>query len=172
MRVMGVVGVAAVLVLFTAPRFSAFYVRIMNWLPLPEKIKKPLLEFMNEFLLGAQAFLNPGRAARFIGYSAVLWFLDATGTVLLSVALNMHFNYAQAIVLLMAMGLSSAIPSTPGYVGIYQYVAVTLLPIYGLTRSQALTFILVMQLVNIVNIMLWGFIGLRQLNLKSLKDIA
>lgn len=172
MRMMGIVGVVGVGVLFTAPRFSAFYVRIMNWLPLPEKIKKPLLEFMNEFLLGAQAFLNPRRAAGFILYSAILWFLDATGTVFLSFALNMQFTYAQAIVLLMAMGLSSAIPSTPGYVGIYQYVAVTLLPIYGVTPSQALTFILVMQLINIVNIVTWGVIGLRQLNLKSLKDIA
>jgi glycosyltransferase 2 family protein len=172
MRVMGILGVVAVIILFLAPRFSNLITRFMTWLPVPEKIKHPLTGFLNEFLLGAQAFLNPGRAAGFAGYSAILWFLDATGAIMMSYALNFHFNYPQAFVLLMAMGLSSAIPSTPGYVGIYQYVAVMLLPLYGISRSEALTYILVMQLVNISIILVWGLIGLRQLNIRSLKEIS
>jgi glycosyltransferase 2 family protein len=172
MQVMGVLGVVAVVILFVAPRFSELLNRIVNRLPLPEKVKKPLINFMNEFLLGAQAFINPKRAAGFAGYSAILWFLDATGAIFMSYAFNLHFSYAQAFVLLLAMGLSSAIPSTPGYVGIYQYVAVILLPLYGISRSAALTYILVLQLVGIVNILFWGFIGLRQLNIRSLQDIS
>lgn len=171
MRVMGILGVAAILLLLLAPRHSDTFFRFVNWLPLPEKAKKPLNNFLGEFLLGAQAFQNPKRAAKFAGYSAVIWFLDATGAVMMSYALQLQFTYPQAFVLLMALGLSSAIPSTPGYVGIYQYVAVMLLPIYGINRTQALTYILLMQLMNILNILVWGFIGLRQMNMRSLNDI-
>jgi uncharacterized membrane protein YbhN (UPF0104 family) len=111
--------------------------------------------------------MNPGRAAGFAIYSALLWFVDATGTIMLSWGLNMSFTYPQAFVLLLAMGLSSAIPSTPGYVGVYQFVAVTLLPIYGISRSEALTFIIAMQAVNTLAILCWGFIGLWRLNLRQ-----
>ncbi len=172
LRIMGILGVIAVLMLFLAPRFSGLIHRFMNWLPLPEKIKHPLLNFLDEFLLGAQAFQNPGRAAGFLGYSALIWFLDATGTIMMSYALNLHFNYAQGLILLLAIGLSSAIPSTPGYVGIYQYVGVTLLPLYGITRSQALTYILLFQLAGVINILMWGFLGLRQMNIRSLREIS
>jgi glycosyltransferase 2 family protein len=172
MRVMGILGVVAMLILFLAPRFSSYYIRFFKWLPLPEKIKNPLVDFLEEFLLGAQAFINPRRAAGFAGYSAALWFLDATGVILMSYALNFHFSYAQAFVLLLAEGLSSAVPSTPGYVGVYQFVAVTLLPLYGITRSQAITFIIGLQGVGIVNIVLWGFIGLWRLNVRSLREIS
>ena len=172
MRLMGIVGVVALLILFLAPRFSGYYIQFAKWLPLPEKIKVPFISFLNEFLLGAQAFLNPRRAAGFMGYSAALWFLDATGTIMMSYALNLHFSYAQAFVLLLAMGLSSAIPSTPGYVGIYQYVAVTLLPLYAISRSQSLAFILTLQAVNTLVILVWGLIGLWRMNIKSLREIS
>jgi glycosyltransferase 2 family protein len=172
LRVMGFLGVAALVFLILAPRFSHLILRIMHWLPLPEKIKHPLANFVDEFLLGAQAFQNPARAAGFLGYSAIIWFLDATGTIFMSQALHLNFNYAQGLVLLLAIGLSSAIPSTPGYLGIYQYVGVTLLPLYGVTRSLALTYILLFQLSGAINILLLGFTGLRQMNFRSLKDIS
>ena len=38
----------------------------------------------------------------------------------------------------MALGFASAIPSTPGYVGVYQFVAVLVLVPFGLSRDQAL----------------------------------
>ena len=85
----------------------------------------------------------------------------------MSYALGMHFTYPQALVLMLAMGLSSAIPSTPGYVGVYQFVAVSLIPLYGATQSESLAFILAYQGVSIVNFLLWGSIGLWQLNRKS-----
>jgi hypothetical protein len=47
-------------------------------------------------------------------------------------------------------------------------VAVTLLPLFGMNRSQALTFILAMQAVNVAMISIWGLIGMAQLGVHSL----
>jgi glycosyltransferase 2 family protein len=169
MRVMGILGLAALILLLLAPRMRDFITSIVNKVPFPEKWRETINKLLQDFLLGASAFIHPGRAAGFLGLSAIVWILDASAAVLLSLALNLNFSYPQAFLLLVAMGLASAIPSTPGYVGIYQYVAVTLLPIYGATRSEALTYILAMQAANTCVILLWGFIGLWRLNIGKKK---
>ena len=58
------------------------------------------------------------------------------------------------------MGLGSALPSTPGYVGIYQFVAVTVLTPFGFSRTDAIAYILVAQALGYVVIGIWGSIGL------------
>jgi hypothetical protein len=60
------------------------------------------------------------------------------------------------MLLITAMGLGSALPSTPGYVGIYQFVAVTVLVPFGFTRDAALAYILVAQAISYVTVLLLG----------------
>jgi uncharacterized membrane protein YbhN (UPF0104 family) len=93
----------------------------------------------------------------------VIWLMDALGTMIAAWALHLPLNILQALLLLAALGLASAIPSTPGYVGTYQFVAVTILPLFGITRSQALTFILVLQASTYVVVTIWGLLGLWRL---------
>ena len=64
--------------------------------------------------------------------------MDGLGTVLMGVMLNIPITLSQAFVLLAGLGLSSAIPSTPGYVGVYQFVAVTVLAPFGIEAAAAL----------------------------------
>ena len=62
------------------------------------------------------------------------------------------------------MGLSSAIPSTPGYVGIYQFVAVAVLVPFGFPRVDALAYSLVLQIMNYAVVTFWGLLGLWRIN--------
>ena len=50
--------------------------------------------------------------------------------------------------------------STPGYVGIYQFVAVTVLQPFGFSRTDAIAYILVAQALLYVVIGFWGSLGL------------
>jgi uncharacterized membrane protein YbhN (UPF0104 family) len=86
--------------------------------------------------------------------------MDALNVVFLAFILHVQVAFTQAIILLAALGLSSAIPSTPGYVGVYQFVAVTVLGPFGIARESALALILVIQLLNIVIVTIYGVIGL------------
>jgi glycosyltransferase 2 family protein len=75
--------------------------------------------------------------------------------------------------LIAALGLSSAAPSTPGYVGIYQFVAVTVLAPFGFARDEALAFILATQAVNVYAVVIvWGTLGLWSLGVRSLRGAA
>jgi hypothetical protein len=49
------------------------------------------------------------------------------------------------MLLLAGMGFASALPSTPGLVGIYQFVYVGVLTLFGIGRDAALAFSLVSQ---------------------------
>ena len=55
--------------------------------------------------------------------------------------------------------MGSALPSTPGYVGIYQFVAVSVLTPFGFSRADAIAYILVAQALVYVVIALWGSLG-------------
>jgi uncharacterized protein (TIRG00374 family) len=167
MRAMAVLGLVAVAVLVLAPRFESFFQAILQRLPMPERWREPLKGFVNQFLRGAQAFMDLKRAGAFLALTAVIWLLDGVGTIMMGRALGLSYNLAQAELFLVALGLSSAIPSTPGYVGVYQFVAVSILPAFGFTRSQSLTYILAAQANNILMILIWGLVGLWRLGFKK-----
>ena len=158
MALVGVVGAAAV---FLAPRISGLIQRIIARLPLlPEPLKEKLGSIVAEFLTGAGALQHGGRLAQFMLYSVVIWSLDTLEGVLVARAFGLALNPAQVFILLAALGLASALPSTPGYVGVYQFVAVTVLVPFGLSQAQALAMIIAFQGVQYIVISLWGLIGL------------
>lgn len=160
MLVMGAAGVVALAVLLTAPRFGPFYRRVLARIPLPGGLRGAIEKLLDQFISGTRAFTDPGRAVRFLGLTVVIWLLDSINAVMLARMLNLTLSLPQAFILLVALGLSSALPSTPGYVGIYQFVAVTLLPVFGINPSQALTYILAFQANTVITVGLWGLIGL------------
>ena len=75
-------------------------------------------------------------------------------------ALQETLTLAQAFVFISALGLSSAIPSTPGYVGVYQFVAVAVLVPFGFERETALALILLSQVFTLLIVSVWGGLGL------------
>jgi uncharacterized membrane protein YbhN (UPF0104 family) len=64
-----------------------------------------------------------------------------------------------AFLLIVGLGLGSALPSTPGYVGIYQFVAVSVLVPFGFSKTDAVAYILVAQALQYVVMGLWGALG-------------
>lgn len=168
LRGMGIAGGVAIALLFITPFFEGFLIRLLNRLPLRLIWKEKLITLLSKFLLGMKSLRNPRRALGFALYTAAIWLVDAGVMTMVGYALNLRVSLAAAFSLLVGMGLSSAIPSTPGYIGVYQFAAVSLLPLFGQTRSQALTFILVVQALNYVVITVWGLVGMWQLGVRSL----
>jgi hypothetical protein len=74
-------------------------------------------------------------------------------------AIGLSFSVSVAALLIAGLGLGSALPSTPGYVGIYQYVSVSVLVPFGFSKSDALAYILLFQAMNYVVLLVFGLIG-------------
>jgi len=164
-KVMGIVGVAGAIILFAAPRLEGLFKRILVRLPGPARFRERLLGILAQFLSGMRAFANPSRGFAFAGMTVVIWLTDAVGTMIGARAFGLGLTLPIAVMLLAGLGLSSAIPSTPGYVGVYQFVAVAVLVPLGYPRSGVLAYIIVAQALGYVIITVWGLLGLWRLQI-------
>jgi uncharacterized membrane protein YbhN (UPF0104 family) len=138
------------------PHARSFTEAVIRRLPFSEK----LLPIAEQIMLGLETFHEIRRLAAFAAYSAVIWNLDAFVVILGGWALDLNITYSMAVLLICGMGLGSALPSTPGYVGIYQFVAVSVLTPFGVTKDAALAFILMQQALGYVVVMMFGIPGL------------
>ena len=74
-------------------------------------------------------------------------------------SLGSTLTIPQAIIFAAALGFASSIPSTPGFVGVFQAVAVILLPIFGIPADRAFLLVSIMQLMGLVTTGCLGGIG-------------
>src|SRR5206468_11123512 len=95
-----------------------------------------------------------------LALTILIWALDAFGVVIAGTALGFRIPISVALLLIAGLSAGSALPSTPGYIGIYQFVAVTVLTPFGFSRTDAIAFILVVQALTYVVIGFWGSLGL------------
>lgn len=166
-RGMAVLGALSLVVLLILPRFEAVLTAMLERLPLPDQVRAALIDLSSRFLLGLRAIRSPGRAGLFYALTLVIWLTDGVAAVVTARAHDLALDFRQGLVLLAALGLSSAAPSTPGYVGIYQFVAAQLLPGFGFTREQALAYILTLQGAIYLTIVPWGLLGLWRLSARG-----
>lgn len=157
--VLGLSGVAAIVLL---PLFEKFWFRILGRLPVPERLRGTVGMILSHVLAGIRSFHDPARLARFLGLTAVIWMGDGILTVIGARSLGIAIGLPVALLLVAGLGLGSALPSTPGYVGIYQFVAVNILTPFGYTKTQAIAYILLFQALNYVMILFWGLLGMTQ----------
>jgi len=164
MRVTASVGIIGLGVILVMPYQKKLVFSVLYRLPLPEKLKATLNEQISRFLIGMQSLQNTKRFTTFTALTIIIWFVDAIVNVIGVHIIGQSLSIGQALILLAALGLSSAIPSTPGYIGVYQFVAVVVLVPFGFSRSDALVYILISQIVSYIIITFWGLIGLWQIN--------
>jgi glycosyltransferase 2 family protein len=159
-RLMAVVGGIGIILVFVAPRMGGLIHTIIQRLPISPALRDKVDGIASSFLTGAGALQHPGRLAQFAGYSAVLWSLDTVVGTLLARAFGLPLTPAQVFVLIAALGIASAIPSTPGALGVYQIVAKAILVPFGLSDSQSLAYIIAFQGNQYLGITILGLIGL------------
>jgi uncharacterized protein (TIRG00374 family) len=159
MAIFAGLGAIAILVL---PHTGGWLERLLHKLPLPAGLRDRLIQFAHQILLGLRAFHDWKRLASFVAMTVVIWVSDAAGTMLGARALGLEITFPIALLLLTALGLGSALPSTPGYVGIYQFVAVNVLTPFGMSKDDAIAYILVAQALSYLVVIAFGLPGLYQ----------
>ena len=164
-RSMAVVGLIGLVGIIMAPHLE----KQINWmiekLPIPARFKHLISSLLERFLMGMRSLQNPARLFGFLAFSAVIWTIDGFCVTQVANAFNFTISLPIAFIILSALGLSSAVPSTPGYLGVYQIVTVAVMTPFGFRPSDALVFILSWQALSYVLISLWGGLGLWQLKL-------
>jgi uncharacterized protein (TIRG00374 family) len=157
-----IIGALGVISIAVFPRLEKLGVAILHRLPIRDGIRYTLISWLEHILDGFRAFHDAGRASGFLGLTVVIWCLDAVSSVLCARGLGLQLPLPIAFLLITGLGLGSALPSTPGYVGIYQFVAVSVLTPFGFRKADAIAYILLFQALSYVLVGMWGSIGFWQ----------
>lgn len=89
--------------------------------------------------------LGRRRTAVWLGLSLCTWTLGSVGVTLVARAVGVELGPVEAIFVTAALSLGVAIPSSPGYVGTYQWLGVASLGLLDVPVNQALAFTILMQ---------------------------
>jgi len=142
------ISLALIAILFSTSKSVNFFAKI-PFLRKFEKVIKNLATGLAT-LRNAKIFLSG------LAYSLVCWILLVLMTWFTLLATNISGSLPIATFSLCATVLSALIPSTPGYIGVFQLVAVLSLAPFGIAKEPALTFAIVVYAVNYIVVTLLG----------------
>src|SRR4029079_19361127 len=91
--------------------------------------------------------LSAERGVVWFGMSVAAWGAWALGAILVGRAVGIELTLVDAIFVTAALNLGVAIPSSPGFVGTYQWLGVSALALFGVGREAGLAFAICMQAV-------------------------
>jgi uncharacterized protein (TIRG00374 family) len=103
--------------------------------------------FVRDTLEGLSDPLSVERGLVWFGFSVAAWSAWALGAVLVGRAVGVDLSLLDAVFVTAALNLGVAIPSSPGFVGTYQWLGVSALALFGVGREEGLAFAIAMQAV-------------------------
>ena len=159
--VLGVVAVVTlVLVARKRARLASFAGGLLRRLPghflQPERWQARI----ESFLGGLAVLQDPRRALQAAFWSGLAWAAAGLGAWLILLAFVPAATVTMGFVTLTLIGLGAAVPSAPGSAGIFELVAVQSLAIFGVERSVALSFALVLHVTHVILVTVLGSLAL------------
>ncbi len=102
---------------------------------------------VRDTLEGLSAPLGRRRTAALALLSVFAWAIWATSAWLVARALGIELSLLETVLVAAVINLGVAIPSSPGFIGTYQWLAVSSLALFGVGANEALAFGVLMQAV-------------------------
>ncbi|HKR08277.1 MAG TPA: lysylphosphatidylglycerol synthase transmembrane domain-containing protein [Gemmatimonadaceae bacterium] len=125
---------------------------------------------LQTFLQGLSVLRSPSRFAAVFGWTVAHWMLNGLGFWLSFRAVGIEAPFSAALFLQAFIALGTAVPALPGFFGVFEYMAVQGLAIYGVPREQAATWAIGYHLFSFVPITVIGAYYFTQLGVK-LRDL-
>lgn len=111
----------------------------------PRKPRGRLVRILRDTvrMLGEQ--VGRRRAATWLGLSLCTWMLSSLGSALVARSVGIELSPLEAVFVTSALALGVAIPSSPGYIGTYQWLGVAALGLLDVPAEKALAYSILLQ---------------------------
>ena len=128
--------------------------------PFPEKAQDFVNKLLGSFLDGFTIFKKTDRFWTITWQSVAMWLLYAAVNyaVLEAFSLNESLPIGASFVILVIVNISIMIPAAPGYVGTFHLACQQALTLFGVSKSAALSFALILHITNFIPITFVGFV--------------
>jgi len=139
----GVVGSLGIAAIAISPRLEHPVAQILSLLPISGPVRDGVTRVIAGVVTAMRQFHQPARLCAFVSLTGAIWLVDGVTALLAGASLGLALTWPMVLLLNSALGLGSALPSTPGYVGVYQFVAISVLTPFGVSNSSALAYIVI-----------------------------
>lgn len=137
---LGVIFGTVLLGMVVLAYLSAFHEQhVQRLVDLLESSRVPFVgKVLVEITIGLQALRSRSAVVLLVFYTFVIWSSNALLIWLVLRAFHIEVPFAAAFLLTAVLNLGMAVPSSPGYVGVFDFLMVFTLGLYGVPRTQAL----------------------------------
>ena len=111
---------------------------------------------LETFIRGLSVLREPGHFASVFGWTIAHWLLNAVGFWLAFKAIGIEAPFSAALFLQAFIALGTAVPALPGFFGVFEYMSVQGLAVYGVSQEQAATWAIGYHLFSFIPITLIG----------------
>ena len=148
------------------PRLTAFLAKIV-----PHRLADRGTTLLGNFSSGADVLHRPAGFLSVVALSAGVWLAAGMGTLAWVTAFHLDVPWYAGFFVLVMVNLGSAIPSSPGYIGVYHYLAMLALSLWTPDRNAALAYAIGTHALNMLaNVGLGSFYLAREgVSLRSLR---
>ena len=107
---------------------------------LPELARARLMGYLEAALEGLETLRRRDVSLAVVGWSVLVWLLAASTNYIAFLALHLRLPFLAAVFLLIVLQVGVAVPSSPGKVGVFHYLCLLALSVFGVERSPALSY--------------------------------
>ena len=162
------------LVFFPSQLLRLFELFARRVSPLVEERGRRVLE---TFMHGLSVLRQPARFAAVFGWTLAHWMLNAVGFWLAFRAVGITAPFSAALFLQAFIALGTAVPALPGFFGVFEYMSVQGLSVYGVSQQDAATWAIGYHLLSFIPITLIGAyyftrLGVRLRDLQSSGEVT
>jgi glycosyltransferase 2 family protein len=171
-RATAVVFVCLFVFLFAMITWRDLAARVLSWVArlLPQRFSAKVEQVLHSFLDGLAGLHSWRDSVAAFALSVLAWSGESAAYYCVLRAFGLDLPVYAAIMLMAVINLGIMVPSSPGYIGPFEFFGVGTLLLFGVGKAVSLPCVLVIHSLVWLPITLWGFIYLWTLKL-SLQDI-
>jgi len=169
--VLYIFAVGFLILLKVQPELALRFVNFLSH-PFPKKFKQFLINSLGRFVEGLKVLQNPKIIIASTILSLLIWIPIALAIYCLLISFKIYLPVYVSFLLLGVLALGVMIPSAPGFVGTVQFVCVTVLSLFSVSKSQALSFSIVYHASQFIPITIVGmvYLWMEQASLRKIKE--
>lgn len=155
----GILCLAALLVAIAAAWRRDLALRLFERLTPSGRFGGAVLQFADRLLGGLGALRDPRRALPVLGWSLVIWLVNAAAFYIGFQAFHFTVPFTGALILQGALMIGIAVPSTPGYAFVFEGAIVAALALFSVPTGPAFAFAVTYHITTFIPITTLGAIS-------------
>jgi hypothetical protein len=127
--------------------------------------------FASALMRGLATIRSPLHAATLAALTVAAWACWAVAAWCCGQAVGMSLGFVEVVFLTAVVNLGLSIPSSPGFVGTFQWLCVSALSVFSVERSDAFAFAVVLHAMSLIPVTILGYAVLAGLAIKHTRFV-